>query len=471
MNGEAREHCGLFGVYGVPKAAFAVYYGLFALQHRGQESAGVVVSDRTEIRSRKGSGLLYQAVDPGKLDSMPGDIAIGHVRYSTKGAGRPVNIQPLVVESGTGILAVAHNGTLTNAREIRRRYEARGSIFQTSTDSESVVHILADPGIIAQPDPMASALGQLRGSFCMIFLRKDELIAARDLFGFRPLCLGKLGEGWVVASESCALDQVGAVYQRDIEPGEVLSISQKGLVSSRVIAQTPPRPAHCVFELIYFARPDSLVFNRSVHEVRTALGRQLAKDFPVKADIVVPVPDSGNSAALGYAHESGISIDRGFVRNHYIGRTFIMPSQKKREGGVDLKLNVIRQVVAGKRVIVVDDSIVRGTTCRRRIQQLRAAGATEVHLRISCPPICHPCYYGIDFPDRKDLIAAQTSVEEIAKKLEVDSLAYLSIEGLRKAAGENPQNFCYACFSGNYPVSVPNDEQGKLILGCTRKGD
>ncbi len=438
-----------------------VYLGLYSLQHRGQESAGIIAADGSRIQSKKGLGLLSEAVAPADLEELPGHLAVGHVRYSTTGSGRVQNIQPLVIEYSRGIVAVAHNGNLTNARTLRASYEARGSIFQTSTDSELFVHLLADPENAGRPDPLASALRRVRGAYSVLLMTADSLVAARDPFGFRPLCLGRRDEGWVVASETCALDLLEADYVRDVRPGEIIKIDTDGLHSTRISACE--RHAFCVFEYIYFARPDSRVFGEVVHNVRLRLGANLAASHPREADSVMPIPDSGNSAALGYSREAGIPLDMGFVRNHYVGRTFIMPAAGARGGEVKVKLNVISDAVAGRRLIVVDDSIVRGTTCRARVASLREAGAKEVHLRISSPPIRHPCYYGIDFQHADELIAAERSVEEIGEFIGVDSLGYQTVEGLVDALPEPADQYCLACFTEDYPVPV-EEGMGKHAL-------
>jgi len=446
------EDCGIIGFYGVPDAARQAYLGLYALQHRGQESAGIVSSDGSSVQSKKGLGLLSEAIRPEEMDELPGHIAVGHVRYSTTGAKRIQNIQPLVIEYWRGLVAVAHNGNLTNAQALRRYYQGRGAIFQTSTDSELFVHLLADPGHLRASDPVEAALGRVKGAYSLLLMTASSLVAARDPMGFRPLTLGRLGEGYVVSSETCALDLLGAEVMRDVEPGEVITIDEAGLRSRRFAHSS--RRAHCVFEYIYFARPDSIIDGETVHGVRLKLGENLAESAPVAADIVVPVPDSGNSAALGYSRRSGIPMDLGFVRNHYIGRTFITPAEESRISGVRIKLNVVRQVVEGERLVVVDESIVRRTTCRARIESLREAGAKEIHLRISAPPIICPCYYGIDFQHPEELIAAERSVEEIGRFVGADSLAYQTVEGLANALPGRGQDYCLACFTGDYPVGV-----------------
>ncbi len=376
------------------------------------------------------------------------------MRYSTTGTQRIQNIQPLVIEYSQGIVAVAHNGNLTNARTIRSDYEARGSIFQTSTDSEAFIHLMADPRNLATPDPLGAALREVRGSFAILLMTQDRLVAARDRLGFRPLSIAKLGTGWMVASETCAFDLFEAEHVRDVDPGEIVEFSAEGLVSRR-FAPPPKKLAQCVFEHIYFARPDSRIFGRSVHKVRYRLGEILAKEHPADADIVVAIPDSGNSAAMGFAQASGLRLDRGFIRNYYVGRTFIMPGD--RSNTVEVKLNAVREVVQGKRVVVVDDSIVRGTTSRARLNSLRKAGAKELHLRISAPPIRHGCYFGIDFPDSSKLVAANRTVEQVRDYLGVDSLGYVSVDGLMDAVSGTRNEFCTACFTGDYPEKVEED--------------
>ena len=445
------EECGLFGVYGADPAMPLIYQGLFSLQHRGQEGAGIVVSDGKQLSSSKGQGLVSEVFANVSAKKLQGHMGIGHVRYSTTGSTRIQNVQPLVVECVDGLWAVAHNGNLVNASKLRRMYQEAGAIFQTSTDSEVLVHLLADPLYRNRPQRVARALGELSGAFAFLIMTRECVMACRDPNGFRPLSIGKLGNAWVFASETCALKQVGAEYIRDVNPGELVVADATGLHSSTFAEQAAGALSQCVFEMVYFARPDSHVFGMNVHQVRMAYGARLAEEHPVDADIVVAVPDSGNSAALGYSRRSGIPLDFGFIRNHYIGRTFIMPEQDQRSQGVDLKLAVVDEVVQGKRVIVVDDSIVRGTTARRRVMRLREAGAREVHVRISSPPTAHPCFYGIDFPTRDELIAGNQDVDSICAFLGADSLGYISIDGLLSPFPDK-QNFCKACFSGEYPV-------------------
>ena len=456
-----REFCGLFGVYGLDNASALIYRGLFSLQHRGQEGAGIVVSDGEKVRSCKGQGLVCDVISTSDCCELSGKLGIGHVRYSTTGSSRIQNVQPLVVECVDGVWAVAHNGNLTNAEELRKQYQEAGAIFQTSTDSEVLVHLLADPIFRTGAGRVAGALGELKGAFSFLIMTKNCVIAARDRFGFRPLSIGKINGGWVFASETCALAQIGAEYVRDVQPGEMVIADKDGL-HSKQFAEVNGHLAQCVFEMVYFARPDSKVFGSNVHSVRLKYGMRLAEEHPVEADIVIPVPDSGNCAALGFSRRSGIPIDYGFIRNHYVGRTFIMPEADARASGVDMKLAILPEVVKGKRVVVVDDSIVRGTTVRRRIASLREAGATEIHVRISCPPIRHPCFYGIDFPTREELIAGSKDVEEIRMFIGADSLGYLSLEGLLSPLAGS-RDFCTACFSGDYPVD-PSGVRGKRAL-------
>ncbi len=447
-----KEACGIVGAYGVPGAVGAIYQGLFSLQHRGQEGAGIVVSDGERVSSAKGMGLVNSLFDTASLDQLKGNLGIGHVRYSTTGSARIQNVQPLVAECVDGIWAVAHNGNLVNAAQLRGMYQNAGALFQTGTDSEVLLHLLADPMYRARPQRVARALAELKGSFAFLLMTRNCVMAARDRLGFRPLSIGRLGDGYVFASETCALTQMGATYVRDVEPGELVTVDAGGLHSSR-FAETDRRLAQCVFEMVYFARPDSEVFGYNVHGVRYQYGLRLAQEHPVEADVVISVPDSGNSAALGFSRGSGIPLDFGFIRNHYVGRTFIMPDASDRARGVDMKLSVLKDVVKGKRVVVVDDSIVRGTTAQMRAARLREAGAKEIHVRISCPPTAHPCFFGIDFPTHAELVGARMSVEQIRAFIGADSLGYLSVEGLLAPFAQQG-HFCTACFTGDYPCDV-----------------
>jgi len=452
---EPREECGIFGVYGVDQAQLHIHRGLFSLQHRGQEGAGIVVSDGEKICSAKGLGLVNEVFNSESLGKLKGHIGIGHTRYSTTGSTRIQNVQPLVVECVDGLWAVAHNGNLVNASKIRRMYQDSGAIFQTSTDSEVLVHLLADPLFRSRPQRVARALSELSGAFSFLIMTKDCLIAARDPNGFRPLSIGRLGDGYVFASETCALSQTGAEYVRDVCPGEMVIVDATGMRCSRFADEGEHASAQCIFEVVYFARPDSRVFGQNAHMARVQYGMQLAKEYPVEADIVIPVPDSGNSAALGFSRGSGIPLDFGYIRNHYVGRTFIMPQQDARATGVDMKLSVLPEVVRGKRVVVVDDSIVRGTTMQHRIRRLRDVGAREVHVRVSCPPIRNPCYYGIDFPTPEELIAGlDRSIDDIRESIGADSLGYLSLDGLFVPFDGRKRDFCSACFTGEYPTST-----------------
>jgi len=457
-----KEECGLCGVYGDESAAAQVYRGLFSLQHRGQEGAGIVAADGQEVRCAKGLGLLSEVFASRSPSDLAGHLAIGHVRYSTTGSTRIQNVQPLVVECVDGIWAVAHNGNLVNAAALRSMYQRAGAIFQTSTDSEVLVHLLADPMYRSRPRRVSRAMAELQGAFAFLVMTKDCMMAARDPHGFRPLSIGRLNGGHVFASETCAIAQIGGEYVRDVAPGELVVADENGLHTHMFAEPAEGGLSQCVFEMVYFARPDSTVFGRNVHEVRVEYGMRLAEEHPVEADIVIAVPDSGNSAALGFSRRSGIPLDYGFIRNHYVGRTFIMPNADDRSSGVDMKLAVLGEVVRGKRVVVVDDSIVRGTTARRRVTTLREAGAKEIHVRISCPPTAHPCFYGIDFPTTEELIAGRHDVATIKDFLGADSLGYLSEEGLLSPF-ENPGDFCRACFTGDYPVDTSGAE-GKESL-------
>ena len=446
------DHCGVCGVFGHAEAAKLTYLGLYALQHRGQESAGIVSTDGADLHLHKGMGLVEEIFKPQVLLKLAGDAAIGHTRYSTAGDTSVSNAQPIVIDCNKGKLALGHNGNLTNAGEWRRKLEHRGSIFQTTSDTEVIVHLIARSAARHLSGAIADALNQVEGAYSLLLLTRDELFAIRDPRGFRPLSLGRLAGAWLVASETCAFDLLGAEYVREVEPGEMLRISRSGLES---IQFAPPKPhQYCIFEQVYFARPDSLVFGRPVNQSRERLGRQLAQEHPATADVVVPVPDSGVPAAIGYALESGIPFRMGLIRNHYIGRTFIEPEQAIRDFGVKMKLNPVRGLLEGKRVVLVDDSIVRGTTSRKILRMVREAGATEVHVRISCPPTVSPCYYGIDTPTREELIAAVKPVEEIRQFIGADSLGYLSLDSLRRAVGDAEGKFCTSCYTGVYPTEL-----------------
>ncbi len=446
------DECGVVGVYGHPEAANLAYLALYALQHRGQASAGIVSSRGDALISHRGLGLVADIFDPEIIKRLVGSAAIGHNRYATYGEVVLKNAQPLVVEYAGGALAVAHNGNLVNAGALRAGLEAAGSIFQSTVDSEVIIHLIAQARGERLVDRVTAALREVRGAYSLVFLSKDELIAARDPLGFRPLVLGRLREGWVVVSETCALDLINASYEREIEPGEVLVIGPRGVESFRPFAPAPHR--RCVFEYVYFARPDSRVFGRTVYTVRYELGRQLARESHVAADLVTPVPDSGVPAALGYAEEARIPYQLGLIRNHYVGRTFIEPTDSIRHFGVRVKLNAMPELLDGKRVVVVDDSLVRGTTSKKIVSMIRAAGAVEVHMRICSPPTISPCFYGIDTPTSEELVGSSHSVEEIRQFIGADSLAYLSEDGLYAFLKGRERDFCDACFSRRYPVPV-----------------
>jgi len=451
-----RHHCGLFGVFGHDDAVFLTHLGLYALQHRGQESAGIVSTNGEELLRHAGLGLVNQVFDKASLERIRGRAAIGHVRYSTTGSNTVSNAQPLLFSFAGGQVAIAHNGNLINAALLRSNYEKVGHIFQTTSDTEVIIHLLAKPTHQGKKHPLNHVLNHLQGAYSLVLLFPDRLVAVRDPLGFRPLCLGRLrGGAWVAASETKALDMVDATYERDVEPGEIVTITKDGLVSRRFGGGDTGHGACCIFEQIYFADPSSVVFGENVHLVRVAMGRRLAQEGPkTPADVVVPVPTCGQCAAVGYSRESGIPYGRAFTTSHYAGRSFILPTQSGRDMAVKMKLNVIKEAVAGKRLVVVEDSVVRGTTTRGKIGALRDAGAREVHLRVASPPIRHPCYFGIDFPDQKKLVAHHRSVEEIRAYLGVDSLYYLSLEGMLSCVKMPAQRYCSACFSGQYPMDV-----------------
>ncbi len=447
--------CGIFGIYNHPEASNLTYLGLYALQHRGQESAGIVSSDGRELHHYRQMGLVSEVFTHDVLRRLPGRSAIGHVRYSTTGSSELRNAQPFEVDYYRGSLAIAHNGNLTNALFIRGELESKGSIFQSNMDTEVIVHLIARSKEKSVVERTVHALKQVEGAYSLLILTENEMIAARDPFGFRPLALGQLRNAPVVASETCAFDLIGAKLVREVEPGEILLINGEGLKSFKPF---PHKPRHqCIFEFIYFARPDSFLFNRNVYAVRKTFGVQLAKESPVDVDMVVPIPDSGFSATLGYAAESKIPLEIGMIRNHYVGRTFIEPEQRIRHFGVKIKLNPVRGLLKGQRIITVDDSIVRATTSRKINRMFRSAGAKEVHVRISSPPITHPCFFGIDTPKRSELIASSHEVKEIQKFINASSLHYLSLEGLRKCMKGDADQFCYACFTGDYPIPFQMD--------------
>jgi amidophosphoribosyltransferase len=459
-----RDHCGVFGVFGHPDAAVLTYYGLYALQHRGQESAGIVASegDGHLLKRHIGMGLVSQVFDDASLKTLKGNRAIGHVRYSTTGSSLLKNAQPILVDCSRGQIAIAHNGNLVNANTLRDELEACGSIFQTTVDSEIILHLMAQPKYQDRENNLLHALGRIRGAYSLVIMGENEVIGVRDPNGFRPLSIGKLDGAYILSSETCAFDLIHAEYIRDVEPGEMVILDKDGM---RSVKMDIPDPRHslCVFEYVYFARPDSYLEERTVSHVRMELGRQLARETGVEADAVVPVPDSGNYCALGYSEESKIPIEFAFVRNHYIGRTFLQPTQLIRDFNVRVKLNLIKKAVAGKRIVIVDDSIVRGTTARARVMNLREAGAKEVHIRVSCPPHRFPCHYGIDFPTSKELIANEHTMEGIKKYLGADSIGYLSLDGMIKSTGHKKSKFCTACYTGDYPVPF-EDKLDKFIM-------
>src|SRR5271165_4557157 len=461
------EECGVAAIYGHPEASKLAYLSLYALQHRGQESAGIASANGERIELHKAMGLVSDIFTGERLALLPGSLAIGHTRYSTTGDSALLNAQPIRVECSKGKVALAHNGNIVNAHEIRSQLEHQGSIFQTTSDTEVIVHLIARSKEETLAAAMSDSLRRIEGAFSLVMLTPDRIFAARDPRGFRPLVMGRIpgqashqADAIVFASETCAFDLIGAIYEREVKPGELVIVGPEG-VHSRFYA-TQQALSSCVFEHVYFSRPDSIVFGRAVQQTRDAMGRQLALESPVDADIIVPVPDSGVTAAMGFSHESGIPIQFGLIRNHYVGRTFIEPEQRVRDFGVRLKLNPVRHVIEGKRIVLIDDSIVRGTTSRKIVRMVKDAGAKEVHMRISCPPTISPCYYGVDTPQKNQLIAANKSVDEIREYIHADSLAYLSLEGLRKAAGENEKvTYCTACYTGKYPTQLVDVEEIK----------
>lgn len=469
-NDKMREECGVFGVYNPGEdVALATYWGLFALQHRGQESAGIAVTDGTVMDVQRGMGLVNEVFRQG-VPAMPAHIAIGHVRYSTTGSSLLANTQPLMVSYAGGQMSLAHNGNLTNARELRSELEQQGSVFQTSIDSEVIVNLIARSTQSSIEEKITESLSRVKGAYCLVIMTEEKLIGVRDPQGFRPLCVGKLNGGWVIASESCALDTVGAEFYRDVKPGEMVVIDTSGIAFKPFVEGD--RKALCIFEYIYFARPDSVIDGQSVYEARLQMGRELAKQSKIEADIVISVPDSGTTAAIGYSYESGIPFAEGLMKNRYVGRTFIQPEQKKRDTSVRMKLNSVTSVVKGKSVVMVDDSIVRGTTSGKIVKMLKEAGAAAVHMCISSPPIGYPCYFGIDTSVRKELIAASKGVEEIRRFIGADSLHYLSIEGLQRSIPVLPtDHMCYACFNCDYPSSIPKaaENGAKYMFEAARK--
>lgn len=460
------HECGICGIYGHEEAAKLTYFGLYALQHRGQESAGIVTSDGSRVSLHKDMGLVSEVFNEDNLQKLTGHLAVGHVRYSTTGDSNLINTQPFLVTHRGEPLAVAHNGNLVNSRELHHSLEEQGAIFQTTMDSEIVIHLMVrnlKSGLI---NAIRESFAGIRGAYSLLLMNRDTMIAVRDPNGFRPLCLGRLENGaWVVASETCALDLIEAEYQRDVEPGEVVIINKEGLKS--LFLWPPRQKTQCIFEHVYFARPDSNIFGFNVYEARKRMGQILAKETSIDADFVMPFPDSGNYAAIGYSRQSGIPLEMCMIRNHYVGRTFIQPSQSMRDFSVRIKLNPVRSLLKGKRVIIIEDSIIRGTTGRSRVNSLRKMGAKEIHMMISCPPSCHACYYGIDFPSDKELIAANHDIKGIKDYLGLDSLHYLSIEGLVESTGMEKQDFCLACFNGEYPIKPDRDFQ-KDILTCQK---
>ncbi len=450
------EECGIFGIFSnESETAKTTMYGLFAIQHRGQESAGISSTDGNTITTRKGMGLVSTVfADDKKLDSLKGNISIGHVRYSTTGSSGVANAQPLSIRHSKGELAIAHNGNLVNTSTLKSKLEKQGSIFQTTNDTEVILHLIARSLEDSIEASIADALAQVKGAYSLLFMTNNKLIAVRDPLGMRPLVMGKIGESWVFSSETTSFRLIGAEYIREVEPGEMVVIDENGMRTKNLFKST--FHSKCIFELIYFSRPDSITFDRNVHLIRKEIGKQLAREHKVEADLVIPIPDSGVSAALGYSQESGILYEKGIMRNHYIGRTFIQPTQLDRELGVRKKLTPITEVIKGKKVVLVDDSIVRGTTCKKIVDLVRKSGAKEISMLISSPPIVSPCFYGVDMPDKTDLIASKMKVDEISKLIGTDYLGYISVEGLHKAVKAAKAEFCDACFTGNYPTETPD---------------
>ena len=472
---QAREYCGLFGIINHKQAGWLTYLGLYALQHRGQEACGIAATRGSQITVHKDMGLVNDVFNHDILLKLKGDLAIGHVRYSTTGSSVLKNAQPLLVDYGKGTICIAHNGNLINSLELRRYLEKGGSIFQTTTDSEIIIHLMAKARSRNLEESLVYALKRVRGAYSLVMMDKQHLIAVRDPLGFRPLSLGKLKNSWCLASETCAFDLIGAKFVRDVDPGEIVFINKDGSFRSVRPQELQSRNkfSFCTFEHIYFSRPDSVVFGENVHTVRRRLGEQLAKEHPIRADFVIPVPDSGFSAAMGYSQGSKIPLEMGIIRNHYVGRTFIQPAQDSRDLGVRVKFNLLRDVLRGKRIVIVDDSIVRGTTSKIRVRNLRKAGVKEVHLRISCPPHRFPCFYGIDFHDSAELIANKyTSVEKIRRYLGVDSLGYLSLGGMLHCLKHQENNYCTACWTGKYPVKMlQGQDKFSLETHCCGQGE
>ncbi len=457
MVSDKKENCGLFGIFGDADAVKKTYFGLHSLQHRGQESAGIASSDGESIQCYTAMGTVSRVFRSGTdiFDKLANPVAIGHVRYSTTGASRAANSQPLLAEYSRGQVAVAHNGNLINASLLHDEYEAYGSIFKSTSDTEVIIHLLAKPTHVSNPDPLAHVLNHLQGAYSLLFLFSDRIEAARDPYGIRPLCIGQTEEGcYVVASETCAFDAIGGRFVREVEPGEIVRLDKDGLSSRFFVTPGAVTPAHCIFEHVYFAKQSSTIFDENVHGFRKKLGRRLAAEHPVDADVVIPVPDSGTSAAIGYAQQSKIPFDMGIIRSHYVGRTFISPDQRSRELEVRLKLSVVDEVVAGKHLVVVDDSIVRGTTTRGKIRALRQAGARKIHMRVSCPPLRFPCFYGVDFPTKEELLANNRDLEQIREFLEVDSIGYMSLDGLLQCAALPADHYCVACWDGKYRIPI-----------------
>jgi amidophosphoribosyltransferase len=456
-----KEECGIFAIASHPEAARIAYLGIYALQHRGQESAGIVSSDRQKLHLEKGMGYVADVFHESRLERLHGTAALGHVRYSTAGESEMYNAQPILIDCWRGPIALAHNGNLTNAAHLKHELERDGAIFHSTSDSEVILHLISRSRRRTLQEAFVEALRMIQGAYSLVLFTPEYFLAARDPHGFRPLCIGRLDGSYVVASETCAFDLINAEYIRDVEPGEVVRIEENSIESHMPLPKE--KPAHCVFEHIYFSRPDSLVFGRTVNTSRREMGKFLAREYPVDADVIVPVPDSGVSAAIGYSHESGVPLEFGLIRNHYVGRTFIEPKQSIRNFGVKVKLNPVREILQGKRIVLLDDSIVRGTTSRKIMQIIRAAGAREIHVRITAPPLIAPCYYGIDIPTKHELIAASKSVEEIRKFIGADTLGYLSLDAVLRSVDDRKQ-YCTACFTDVYPTDLRfDDRQGSLF--------